>query len=212
MKRCTTVLTLTFAMLLPAQAASPPPLRVISPAIDVAELESFQVLGPDGRDWSMVIDVAVAVMFDIHGADPLPPPPQYDRPYSGRVEIKTDLPANDKIWGWTDMPKQPGGKCVIHLAPIGSFTLTGSGIELLEDVGMVKLLRHENGHCNGAVHLTAEAQNKWVDPRWHSRNQSHRAPPGNAIRATASARAHGDAPHADRCDPARRLRCSAARR
>jgi hypothetical protein len=52
------------------------------------------------------------------------PPTKYDRPYRGEVQYVWDFPytlaRNDHLWGYTVPPRRRGGKCLVHLSPIGS--------------------------------------------------------------------------------------------
>jgi hypothetical protein len=113
---------------------------------------------------SMAVDAVFVTMLNIHGVEASVPPARFDRPYPN-VEVVYDLPYSSKLWGWTEMPKRPGGQCIIHLAPLGRIALAGGGIELLEAVGMPQLLRHEKGHCAGGVHPDNGDHRVWLDGR-----------------------------------------------
>jgi hypothetical protein len=113
---------------------------------------------------SMVVDAVFVTMLNIYGVEASVPPARFDQPYPN-TEVVYDLPYNSKLWGWTEMPKRPGGQCIIHLAPLGRMALAGGGIELLEAVGMPQLLRHEKGHCNGGVHPDDGDHRVWLDGR-----------------------------------------------
>jgi hypothetical protein len=112
---------------------------------------------------SMVLDVALVVTMNVHGVTANPPPPKFDKPYAN-VEIVYDLPGDwaGEPWGWTDVPSRPGSRCVVHLAPLGSVIEYEGGVEILEEVGLSRLLRHEMGHCNGAQHPSRYEQDKWA--------------------------------------------------
>jgi hypothetical protein len=80
------------------------------------------------------------------------PPAKYDRPYQGQIEYVYDFPLTtrdgDYLWGYTVPAKRPGGKCLIHLSPIGSVVMN---MVMTEEV-LLRLIRHETGHCNGWRH------------------------------------------------------------
>jgi hypothetical protein len=52
------------------------------------------------------------------------PPAKYDRPYRGHVEYVYDFPLETRdgyfLWGYTGPPRRGGGKCLVHLSPVGS--------------------------------------------------------------------------------------------
>ena len=78
-----------------------------------------------------------------------PPPAKYDKPYAN-IEIVYDLPGDvaGEPWGLTEPATRQGGRCVIHLAPLGSILEYDGGVEILEPVGLPKLIQHdEMGHC-----------------------------------------------------------------
>jgi len=80
------------------------------------------------------------------------PPAQYDRPYSGQIEFVYDFPREmadgEYLWGYTVPPRRPGGKCVVHLSPVGSVV---DNMVMTKEV-LPRLIRHETGHCNGWRH------------------------------------------------------------
>src|SRR5262245_43487917 len=118
----------------------------------------------EGEYQSMVIDVVVAVTMNVHAVTASPPLPKSDKPYAN-VEIVYDLPGDrgsGEPWGWTDVPSRPGGRCVIHLAPLGSVLEYEGGVEILEPVGLPSLLRHEHGHCWGLGHPSKDRQDEWL--------------------------------------------------
>jgi hypothetical protein len=45
-------------------------------------------------------------------------------------------------WGLTEPATRQGGRCVIHLAPLGSILENDGGVETLEPVGLPKLIQH----------------------------------------------------------------------
>jgi hypothetical protein len=111
---------------------------------------------------SMVFDVVVVTMLDVHGVTASPPPPRYDKPYAN-AEVVFDLPGvAGEPWGLTEPPARPGGRCVIHLAPLGSVLEYDGGVELLEPVGLPKLIQHEIGHCRGLVH-PGDRLDEWAE-------------------------------------------------
>jgi len=112
---------------------------------------------------SMVFDVVVVTLLDVHGVTASPPPPRFDKPYAN-VAIVYDLPRDGGPWGLTEPPTRPGGRCVIHLAPIGSVLEYKGGVEILEEVGLPKLLRHEMGHCRGLIH-PGDRLDEWAEIR-----------------------------------------------
>jgi hypothetical protein len=79
------------------------------------------------------------------------PPPQYDHPYRGQVEFVYDFPIEvdgEYLWGHTVPPRRPGGKCLIHLSPIGSVVTN----QVMTEEGLRTLIRHETAHCVGWRH------------------------------------------------------------
>lgn|SRR5262249_37986593 len=79
------------------------------------------------------------------------PPPQYDHPYPGQVELVYDFPIEvdgDYLWGYTEPPRRPGGKCLIHLSPIGAVVTN----QVMTKEGLRTLIRHEMAHCLGHRH------------------------------------------------------------
>jgi len=65
------------------------------------------------------------------------------QPYAN-VEIVYDLPGDvaGEPWGLTEPATRQGGRCVIHLAPLGSILENDGGVETLEPVGLPKLIQH----------------------------------------------------------------------
>jgi hypothetical protein len=80
------------------------------------------------------------------------PPSKYDRPYRGQIEFVYDFPlATDDgnyLWGYTVPPKRAGGKCLVHLSPVGSVVNN----EVMTEEVWHRMIRHELGHCNGWRH------------------------------------------------------------
>jgi hypothetical protein len=89
------------------------------------------------------------------------PPTRYDHAYRGQVEYVYDFPIavaedgqrgysadDDHMWGYTVPPKRRGGKCLIHLSPIGSVVDN----QVMTEEMLRVLIRHETGHCNGWRH------------------------------------------------------------
>jgi hypothetical protein len=79
------------------------------------------------------------------------PPAKYDHPYRGQVQYVYDFPRTyngDLFWGYTVAPQHKGGKCVIHLSPVGSV----SGKQVMTEAALERLIRHETAHCNSYRH------------------------------------------------------------
>jgi len=80
------------------------------------------------------------------------PPAKYDHPYRGPVEYVYDFPLalddGDYLWGYTVPPKRRGGKCLIHLSPIGSVVTD----QVMTEETLRRMIRHETGHCHGWHH------------------------------------------------------------
>jgi hypothetical protein len=80
------------------------------------------------------------------------PPAKYDRPYRGQIEYVYDFPLattdGEYLWGYTVPPRRPGGTCLVHLSPIGSVV---HNMVMTKEV-LLRLMRHEQGHCNGWRH------------------------------------------------------------
>jgi hypothetical protein len=80
------------------------------------------------------------------------PPTKYDHPYRGQVEFVYDFPLalsdGEYLWGYTVPAKRPGGKCLVHLSPIGSVVNN----EVMTEETLRRLIRHETSHCAGWRH------------------------------------------------------------
>jgi len=80
------------------------------------------------------------------------PPAKYDHPYRGQVQYVYDFPLSlddgDYLWGYVVPARRPGGKCLIHLSPIGSVATN----QVMTEETLRRLIRHETGHCNGWRH------------------------------------------------------------
>jgi hypothetical protein len=53
------------------------------------------------------------------------------------------------MWAWTDVSQVKRGVCTIHLVPFG----TVDNGEVFDGNAKTRLLRHENAHCNGWMHM-----------------------------------------------------------
>jgi hypothetical protein len=102
---------------------------------------------------SFALDAAVAFAMNLQGVDIAPPPPGYDREYSN-VEVRDDVPDNADLFGFTEPPARKGGKCIVHTKRLGQATASESGgwVEVFEEVGLMRLLRHEYAHCQHLIH------------------------------------------------------------
>lgn len=79
------------------------------------------------------------------------PPAKYDHPYRGHVQFVYDFPIEsdgDYYWGYTVPPRRPGGKCLIHLSPIGAVIEN----QVMTEEMLRVLIRHETAHCGGWRH------------------------------------------------------------
>jgi hypothetical protein len=161
MKRAIMAATLLALAAAPCLAATKPAPPMTITRIDGRAVDPLIAFAEAAGPRSMVMDVALVVTMNVHGAAASPPPPKYDKTYAN-VEIVYDLPWHREgdAWGLTETPARPGGRCVIHLAPLGSALEEEDGIELLEPVGLERLLRHEYGHCNGLIHPDGKLD-KW---------------------------------------------------
>jgi hypothetical protein len=179
-----------------AAAERPPPMTILPPPAaprtnpDTTIVKAIREAALRYR--SMFADIIIVTMANIHGVNASPPPPPYDHPYDGPIEIIEDLQnIEGGPWGWVEMPARSGAKCKIHLAPIGSAIddADGGGIELLEAVGRERLLRHEVGHCHRLVHrIRADGtvdHSSWIP-----------APATPDQRPKTAQPRHGIAPHA----------------
>jgi hypothetical protein len=124
----------------------------------VDPLAAFAEAGPR----SMIVDAVLVTMLNIHSVAAPPPPQQYDKPYPN-VGVVYDLPWDGSAWGLTELPARKGGRCVVHLAQFGSAFQEEAGIELLEPVGLPRLIRHEMGHCWGLVHDRDGQADAWFE-------------------------------------------------
>jgi len=161
MRNTTLALALTLAAA-PCLAATEvaPPMTITR--IDGRSVDPLTALH-ESDPGSMIIDAVVQVMLNVHGVTSPSPPPKFDRPYAN-AEIVFDLPGvAGEAWGLTEPPTHKGGRCVVHLAPLGSAVDDGEGgIEFLEPVGLPRLIRHEMGHCNGLAH-TVDDPDRWAE-------------------------------------------------
>jgi hypothetical protein len=126
-------------------------------AMRFTDLEGF-------GDESFFFTTMIVVTKSVHSVKAPPPPAGYDRPYPN-VEIVYDLHGDDDAWGRADPPTRPGGRCTIHLAPLGRTFETKDGTELLEPVGLPKLIAHEMAHCWGLEHV-AQADGTVDHTKW----------------------------------------------
>jgi len=112
---------------------------------------------------SMIGDVVMVVAFGIHSSVTPPPPAEFDRAYSNS-EIIFDLPGTPgTVWGLAEIPTRKGGKCRIHLAPLGTAVDDDEGgIEILDQVALPQLIRHEMAHCAGPAIHPGDDPNEWV--------------------------------------------------
>lgn len=103
------------------------------------------------------------------------PPTRYDHAYRGQVEYVYDFPIavaedgqrgysadDDHMWGYTVPPKRRGGKCLIHLSPIGSVVDN----QVMTEEMLRVLIRHETAHCNGWRHRDLPAPTTDVRQRF----------------------------------------------
>jgi hypothetical protein len=111
---------------------------------------------------SFVLDSAVAFAMNLQSVNSTPPPPGYDR--YPNVEVLDDIPDYADLWGFTEPAATPGGRCIVHIKRLRQATASKSGgwIEVLEEVGLPRLLRHEAGHCWGLAHSDIEHQDTWL--------------------------------------------------
>jgi hypothetical protein len=141
-----------------AHAKPAPPMTVTR--IDGRSVDPLIAFLEASGTRSMVADSVMITAFNIHGVNSPPPPAKYDRPYPN-VDIVYDLPREGEAWGHTEPPARPGGRCVIHLAPLGATFQEETGIEFLEPVGLPQLIRHEMGHCHGLIHDADGRPDEW---------------------------------------------------
>jgi hypothetical protein len=162
------VLALTASPCVAVQGVAHPPMTVTR--IDGRSVDPVIAFLETAGTNSMLADAVLITMAGIHAVAAPPPPAQYDKPYPN-AEIVHDLPWDGGAWGLTELPARKGGRCVIHLAPLGSASEEEAGIELLEPVGLPRLLRHEMGHCWGLIHGADGKDNDWFETDDATRKQ-----------------------------------------
>ena len=133
-------------------ATEPAPPSMVVTRINGRSVDPLIAFAEAGGTQSMFVDAVIVTALNIHGTTVSPPPPKYDKAYAN-VEVVFDLPwVEGGGWGFTEPPARPGGRCVIHVAPLGSALQEEDGVEVLEAVGLPRLLRHEYGHCRHLIH------------------------------------------------------------
>src|SRR6516165_1635600 len=152
MKRAIMAATLLALAAAPCLAATKPAPPMTITRIDGRAVDPLIAFAEAAGTQSMFADAVLVTALNIHGTTVSPPPSRFDKAYAN-VEVVFDLPwVEGGGWGFTEPPARPGGRCVIHVAPLGSALQGEDGVEVLEAVGLPRLLRHEYGHCRHLIH------------------------------------------------------------